>query len=529
MPTLNIGGTKVKVGDDFLKLSPEQQQATVDEIATQIGATAAPPEQAPAEPVQTQAAPTVGYGEDMLRSAASGLRSGAEGIAGMFGDAAQMQGDITGWAAGKLGASPESQLLWRKGGRALSPAGFLPSTEEIQAGTNAAIGEGYKPQTMPGEYARTVAQFAPNLASPGTAARKVASTVIPALVSETAGQLTKGTAAEPYARGAGALAGGVATMGRNVKVPKAAAPTAPTAPTAADVADQSRALYKASEAEGVAFNAQPIDRLKTNLKVMAGDINEKLRPVTAGTVEDIEKTLKGPMTLEKFDELRQGINLDLKTAKGNDKRILTRMKDYLDNFADNIKTEDMTGGPNGVKHLKEARKLWAQSKKAETIERIMDQAGVDGAGKYTQSGFANAVRREMNTLYKSIKKGKAPGWSKEEVALIRQMARGGSNSRMVNLLAKFDPKGPVSILGGQFVGSAIPGFGNVAVPLAGLAAGRAADKGAMVAAERLRSGAATGSVASQFPALPKDPNALIRLLMNAKSGENSAKANTPVR
>lgn len=33
MPTLNIGGQKVTVGDDFLKLSPEQQNSTVEEIA----------------------------------------------------------------------------------------------------------------------------------------------------------------------------------------------------------------------------------------------------------------------------------------------------------------------------------------------------------------------------------------------------------------------------------------------------------------------------------------------------------------
>jgi len=176
------------------------------------------------------------------------------------------------------------------------------------------------------------------------------------------------------------------------------------------------------------------------------------------------------------------------------------MKDYLDNFADNIQPGDMTGGPKGVEYLNKARTLWAQAKKSETIERIMDMADVDGAGKYTQSGFANAVRREMRTLYKSIKKGKAPGWAPEEVALIRQMARGGSNSRLVNLMAKFDPKGVVSILGGQLVGSAVPGIGNVALPLGGYAAGRAADKAAMAAAERIRSGAA--GVIQKFPALP---------------------------
>lgn len=38
MATLNIGGKRVKVDDAFLSLSPEQQQATVDEIAGQLDA-----------------------------------------------------------------------------------------------------------------------------------------------------------------------------------------------------------------------------------------------------------------------------------------------------------------------------------------------------------------------------------------------------------------------------------------------------------------------------------------------------------
>lgn len=39
MPTLNIGGRKVTVDDGFLKLSPEQQNATVEEIASSLGPT----------------------------------------------------------------------------------------------------------------------------------------------------------------------------------------------------------------------------------------------------------------------------------------------------------------------------------------------------------------------------------------------------------------------------------------------------------------------------------------------------------
>lgn len=50
MATLNIGGQKVKVGDEFLSLPPEQQQEVVEEIMQGLGsAPPAPPVQAPVQ------------------------------------------------------------------------------------------------------------------------------------------------------------------------------------------------------------------------------------------------------------------------------------------------------------------------------------------------------------------------------------------------------------------------------------------------------------------------------------------------
>lgn len=66
MPQLTIGDKTVTVGDEFLKLSPEQQNATVEEIAASIGAkpAAAPAPAAPAAPVSVN---------DVARSAATGV------------------------------------------------------------------------------------------------------------------------------------------------------------------------------------------------------------------------------------------------------------------------------------------------------------------------------------------------------------------------------------------------------------------------------------------------------------------------
>lgn len=93
----------------------------------------------------------------------------------------------------------------------------------------------YEPKTTPGKFAETVGEFAIPAAGPSRATRlaegvgrRAASyagdlarnAVVPGVTSEAAGQLTEGTALEPYARVAGALAGNLG----------AAAATAASAP-----------------------------------------------------------------------------------------------------------------------------------------------------------------------------------------------------------------------------------------------------------------------------------------------------------
>jgi hypothetical protein len=86
---------------------------------------------------------------------------------------------------------------------------FLPTYGDAKVAVENMVGtEFYKPKTMAGEYARTVGEFAPMAAAgPGGWVARGANVVAPAIASETAGQLTKGTEWEPYARVAGAFVG----------------------------------------------------------------------------------------------------------------------------------------------------------------------------------------------------------------------------------------------------------------------------------------------------------------------------------
>jgi hypothetical protein len=68
MAILEIEGKRVEVDDSFLSLSSEDQQSTVDEIASQMGLSA------------SQEAEGMGVIEDVSRAVGSGLGRGAAGI-----------------------------------------------------------------------------------------------------------------------------------------------------------------------------------------------------------------------------------------------------------------------------------------------------------------------------------------------------------------------------------------------------------------------------------------------------------------
>lgn len=147
---------------------------------------------------------------DVAKSAGIGVVKGGIGMLGALGDLTDLG------AAGLEGASnfindaigsPRYQRPKRG-----SVLDNIPTSGSIQKGVEGYTGDFYKPQTTAGEYAQTLGEFAPAAFGGGaSAAARVARTAIPAATSETAGQATKGTAAEPVARFLGALAGGGVT------------------------------------------------------------------------------------------------------------------------------------------------------------------------------------------------------------------------------------------------------------------------------------------------------------------------------
>lgn len=149
---------------------------------------------------------------DVAKSAGTGLVNAATGMAGLPGDIQSMVGSAGRWMAGRNDLPVTGPQL--------------PGSQDISSKVQEFTGPLHQPQTTEGRFAKTIGEFAPGAALPGSAMRRVVGNVVaPAVGSEVAGMATKGTEAEPYARVAGAVVGGMA--------PTAAARTVTPLPSSA--------------------------------------------------------------------------------------------------------------------------------------------------------------------------------------------------------------------------------------------------------------------------------------------------------
>lgn len=186
------------------------------------------PDAKAAEPsALSRAASTAG---DVVQSAGAGIIRGAAGVLDLpqavYGLVDQGLGYAARGVIRAAGGTPNSDkgLDARSTSSIPAPSDLPKPGETAIRGLEAVTEPLYEPKTTAGEYARTVAEFLPGagvgkaLEAGAKAGAKAfgARVAVPAVASETAGQITKGTEAEPWARlAAGVGAGvGMAVAGR---------------------------------------------------------------------------------------------------------------------------------------------------------------------------------------------------------------------------------------------------------------------------------------------------------------------------
>jgi hypothetical protein len=371
---------------------------------------------------------------DVAKSGGIGLAQGAIGLAGLPGDAREFAAGAAGWLGGETAAGATRAAF-----NAVPGLSNMPTSSQIKGGIEGVTGEFYQPKSTAGEYARTIGEFAPAaVAGPGGLVRKAAMTVIPAVASEGAGQATNGTAFEPAARFAGALAGGVASAGR----------AGAQAVNGAKLVDEARAAktaaYQAAEQAGVRYSPQAFDGLVNDIgtAMAQGGVNQMRHPRAVSMYQDINGLRGKAPSLTELDQIRQTIARDVAGATDQAERHFGKlMMGKIDEFIDAAdQTMVSAGDPQQAAGLiRAAREANQRYRKLETVTNAVTKAERRAASTGSGGNADNQIRQNIRGIMDSERKSR--GFSKAELGKMDDVVRGSKTQNAVRLAGKLSPQG----------------------------------------------------------------------------------------
>lgn len=390
---------------------------------------------------------------DVLKSAGAGLADGAIGLLTL----PRAIEDGVGWAfdkgVGLLRGSPVTDGEKARREAVLDETSLFrhPSAEQVKSNVEALTGEFYQPQTTAGEFARTAGEFAVGGAAsmPRNAIRGALQFgVIPGVASEAAGQATEGTAAEPYARTAAALAAGIGASAIPNRVGRFQAnqDLIRTAPSRDDLRAQSRAAYQQAENSGVVAAPQAIDDVASRIvqKVTNEGFHPRIHGKTGAALQTIFEDVAeaNGLPIDRLELLRRRIGAAANSLEPDERRIATLAREAFDDEIENLRPQDLFAGSQGdltaaTDALKVARDNWRRQSKSEMIQEAIIKAEDRAASTGTGGNLDNALRQNLRRLLDNPKTRRM--FTKDEQDALRQAARASSLANIMRSIGRLSP------------------------------------------------------------------------------------------
>jgi hypothetical protein len=407
----------------------------------------------------------IGTAVDMARSVPGAVAKTAAGIGGMVGDILDINRtrptdpEPANWVERMLQYTNPSNVL------------PIPRSSQIAGALSYPTGGFYEPKTMAGRATETAVDFAPAAVAPGRALVKAGRVLLPAAASEIAGELTRGTPAEPYARVAGGVAGGGLMGGAEGLAAERAASRA--VPTTLQL--KNSAGYSAFASNPVTLTPEAINALsdrfgQTAIRVALNEAKINREPHLVTEFQNLLNTnpasRPATLTTEAADKIRQAFDDLAEKGNPNQARGWQQRSDDLENVIQQ------------TPQINDARNVWARYRKSQIIDKAIDAArNVSG----TPGGLgdqAEALRREFLKIARSRTFNT---FSPSDQQAIKAVANGTLTANTLQQLGKLSPVRNGISRWGELMGVA---SGEWLQSLGIAAAGEAARQGSNLASRR---------------------------------------------
>lgn len=392
MPIIEIDGVgRVEVGDEFTALPPDQQNATVQEIAASFK-----PKAAPAEPNDHGLAERQKM--SLVEKALSPLTSYPETYSRMNLESRNLMSQGVDQIKNANGALETAKGV---GNTAIGAAGYLSSP--LSAAYRTVVGQPIEDVTgIPREYT----EFAAQLATPGVG-----------LVGAT-------RQAAPIK--------GVATRLVESKTP-----------TAAELKSAASAGYESPAVKSLEVRPQALADFATGLKSRINEmgLDETLAPKTFTILGNVEKVpAEAMMTGQNLRTLQKTLGRASMAADPQERLAATKALIELNKHLENLPSADVLKGnaEEFSSAVSQANKNYSAAKTSEGLNKKMVSAQLRADSSNSGMNVANAIRQNLRQIITNEKQSR--GMRPDELAAAENIVRG---SRAENVV-----RGAGNILGG---------------------------------------------------------------------------------
>src|SRR4029077_21286862 len=354
-------------------------------------------------------------------------------------------------------------------------------------------GEFPKPQGRAGKFGETLGEFLGNPASyvaPGGMAAKVGTAAASANGSEALGQATKGAAAEPWARMAGAMAGGAAS-GARVKIAGARA----VAPTLEEITKGAKDAYKNLHNLDISLQPKVVSDMSDGIKnlLMNGNPEAEIQggfrarnaPGTFDALEELKRPA-GQGKLVKFADIdsvrqvlsRNAMGRDVTTGGMTTDALASQIAiEHIDRYLENI--------PQFAENARNARGNGAAKRSLEMVERQEFRGELNAATSGSGANLANTMRQRMKAIL--INDKMSARLTPEERDIAEGLAKGSKIANIARLVSKLGPKHPITGWGSALAADLQGGSGAaIATMSIGAAAQYISEKAVTGGVDRLK-------------------------------------------
>lgn len=497
MATLNIAGKRVKVDDAFLNLSPEEQNATVEEIASQLGAAPSDQESQQSKDLRNELSDmsnkmggatiesldqarydALPAWKKPLIAADNAVRGAADMLTfGLADEIAAKAGDLTG-IGGEAGNYEKNLAEQRK--------------RDSQGGKARFAGQMAGAFMMPGGAAKTVGGAALQGAALGGAYG----------FGSGEGGFENRLANGGVGLATGAAAGGLVRAGANAIERKLAGSVIPSNEALSKAA---QAAYKAADDAGVIIKPESTARLSAAIKQQLAEegFDTALHPGVSAVLNRLDGLEGQNVTLKGMDIIRRvASNAAGDVTRPDQQRLVSKMINQIDDFVSDLRPADVLAGDSreAANQMLKARSLWTRLKKAEKIDTAILKAERRAASTGSGGNADNAMRQNVRALLDNPRT--ARGMSAAEKKAAERIVRGTTGQNALRLAGKLAPTGVVSGTLSSAAGYGLAGPVGIGLPVLGAGAKALADRMTVKNVEKLsqliRSGGLTTQQVAEF-------------------------------